>query len=410
MELEITQPALFEQLDTETRIVVEQEDKEFDRNMSESNISFIEACKNLQRIHGVLKYKRPGFEEYCQGKELPTPTAYKMLNVAEMSINFIDIPGGQFGKSALYLLAAPSTPSEARQEAIGRALNGETITHSTVKDIINGYKSPSLPEAFPDDRRPYTLYPDGHKEFVTLEGIQRTRAMLDEKGIGYFTCDICGDIFDNEVWHCAACDSHWPASLERCKNCYQDRQAKNDYNYLRDNRRSTVSDPYTPLGMDACQTPAYAVDPLLPYLPEGLNVWEPACGEGLLEDALIDSGFSVVSGDILTGQNFFDYEPDRWDCLVTNPPYSIHFQWLERCYELGKPFALLLKVDILGTKTAQEMFGQYGIEVIFVSPRINYKMPRKGWDGGGAQFSTAWFTWGLEIGQQMTFAKIVPDE
>jgi hypothetical protein len=162
--------------------------------------------------------------------------------------------------------------------------------------------------------------------------------------------------------------------------------------------------------MDACQTPAYAIDPLLPYLPEGLNIWEPAAGEQLLEGALLDSRYHVVSGDILTGQNFFEYEPDNWDCIVTNPPYSIHFQWLERCYQLGKPFALLLKVDILGTKTAQEMFDRFGIEVIFVNPRISFKMPNKGWDGGGAQFPTAWFTWGLNIGRQMTFAKVVPDD
>lgn len=206
----------------------------------------------------------------------------------------------------------------------------------------------------------------------------------------------------------------WPLVLETAPNGKPTaaivESVVKDFNYLRDNRRSQVSDIYTPLGMDACQTPAYAIDPLLLYLPEGLNIWEPAAGEGLLEDALIDSGFHVVSGDILTGQNFFDYQPETWDAIVTNPPYSIHFQWLERCYQLGKPFALLLKVDILGTKTAQEMFDQFGIEVIFVSPRINYKMPIKGWDAGGAQFATAWFTFGLRIGQQMTFAKVNPDD
>lgn len=181
------------------------------------------------------------------------------------------------------------------------------------------------------------------------------------------------------------------------------------FNYLRDNRRSQASDIYTPLGMDACQTPAYAIDPLLRYLQEGWNIWEPACGEGYLEGALYDSGFSVIPTDILTGQNFFKFEPENWNCLVTNPPYSIVFHWLERCYELGKPFALLLKVDILGTKGAQELFNQFGVEVIFVNPRISFKMPHKGWEGGGAQFPTAWFTWGLNIGKQMTFTKVVPD-
>lgn len=206
----------------------------------------------------------------------------------------------------------------------------------------------------------------------------------------------------------------WPLVVETAPNgkptAAHVQEVVNNYNYLRDNRRSQVSDIYTPLGMDACQTPAYAVDPLLPYIPEGLNIWEPAAGEGLLENALLDSGYHVESSDILTGRNFFEYEPETWDCIVTNPPYSVHFQWLERCYQLGKPFALLLKVEILGTKTAQEMFDQFGIEVIFVNPRISFKMPHKGWDGGGAQFPTAWFTFGFNIGQQMTFAKVVPDE
>lgn len=202
----------------------------------------------------------------------------------------------------------------------------------------------------------------------------------------------------------------WPIVLETAPNgkptAVHVENVVKDFNYLRDNRRSVVSDIYTPLGMDACQTPAYAIDPLLPYLPEGLNIWEPACGEGLLEDALIDSGFAVFGSDILTGQNFFEYQPETWDAIVTNPPYSIWSLWLERCYRLGKPFALLLKVDVLGTKAGQEMFDQYGIEIIFVNPRICYKMPIKGWAGGGAQFSTAWFTFGLRIGQQMTFSKL----
>lgn len=209
----------------------------------------------------------------------------------------------------------------------------------------------------------------------------------------------------------------WTTALETAPNgkptaAHIERTVQ-DYHRLRDNRRSQVQDIYTPLPSDACQTPAYAIDPLLRYLQEGWNIWEPAAGEGYLEGALYDSGFSVVSGDLITGQNFFDYEPERWDCLVTNPPFSTHSLWLKRCYELGKPFALLMKVDILGNKGEQEMFDQFGIEVIFVSPRINFKMPRLGWGDGdhksSATFSTAWFTWGLHIGQQMTFAKVVPD-
>lgn len=178
------------------------------------------------------------------------------------------------------------------------------------------------------------------------------------------------------------------------------------FDYKRDAKAQRAADEYVPQGYDACQTPAYAIDPLLPYLRADWTVWEPAQGEGLLLEALFDSSLTAVGSDILTGQNFFEYQPEAWDCIVTNPPFSLKYKWLERCYDLGKSFALLLPVETLGAKTAHEMFRQYGIEVVFMDRRVNFKMPNKGWDGAGAQFPVAWFTWGLSIGQQMTFARL----
>jgi len=155
---------------------------------------------------------------------------------------------------------------------------------------------------------------------------------------------------------------------------------------------------------DRCQTPPYALDPILPYLSG--TVWECAAGEGSLSMALEKLGFKVVASDILRGQDFFRWQPESFDCIVTNPPYSSKFEWLERCYQLGKPFALLLPVETVGANKAQRLFEKHGVEVVFMNRRVNFKMPRKGLDGAGAWFPTAWFTHGLGIGQQMTFAKI----
>jgi hypothetical protein len=46
---------------------------------------------------------------------------------------------------ALYLLAAPSTPESARQEAIERAAAGEAITFTTSRAIVTRYKSTNAP-------------------------------------------------------------------------------------------------------------------------------------------------------------------------------------------------------------------------------------------------------------------------
>lgn len=172
------------------------------------------------------------------------------------------------------------------------------------------------------------------------------------------------------------------------------------------------ADEHTPDPRDQCQTPDYAIDPLLPFLRPEWTLWEPAAGEGLLVEALHDGGIrNVISSDVITGQNFFTFEPEQsWDVLVTNPPFSLKYRFLERCYALGKPFALLMPVETIGAQTAQNYFREHGVEVIFMDRRVNYKMPNLGWDGTGAQFPSAWFTWGLNIGTQMLFARINRDE
>lgn len=95
-----------------------------------------------------------------------------------------------------------------------------------------------------------------------------------------------------------------------------------------------------PARFDSCQTPFYALDPLIPYLPKDWLIWESAAGDCHVVQKLTAEGFAIFGSDILSGHNFFTFSPERWDCQVTNPPYSIKYDWLKRSYELGKPFAL----------------------------------------------------------------------
>jgi hypothetical protein len=53
--------------------------------------------------------------------------------LAAKSANFADLT---IDASSLYLLAAPSTPDEAREAVIERSERGETLTHAEVKKMI----------------------------------------------------------------------------------------------------------------------------------------------------------------------------------------------------------------------------------------------------------------------------------
>jgi len=152
---------------------------------------------------------------------------------------------------------------------------------------------------------------------------------------------------------------------------------------------------------DDFQTPKEAILPLLPYLKKEWVIWEPACGKGNLVEALSQENFSVIGTDILEGHDFLKWQPEKFDCVITNPPFSVKEKFLERCYALEKPFALLLPLTTLEGKERQALFKKHGVEIILFNKRINFETPSG--KGSGSWFATAWFTNGLNIGKQLTF-------
>ena len=76
------------------------------------------------------------FIEWIKGEfEWARTTAWRFMEVAEKmprsNLEHLDID-----VSALYLIAAPSTPAPVREEAIRRATSGEHVTHAVVKAVV----------------------------------------------------------------------------------------------------------------------------------------------------------------------------------------------------------------------------------------------------------------------------------
>lgn len=169
-----------------------------------------------------------------------------------------------------------------------------------------------------------------------------------------------------------------------------------------------------PGGMDNCSTPPYAVEPLLHYIPNNSLIYESASGEGYIINYLINY-FRIIYGDILININYFEREIINYDVEITNPPFSLKYLWLADAYSRNKPFCLLLPVETIGSGTAQKLFDNYGIQVIYMSPRVDFRMPNKKWvwldDNGkirhsSSQFPTAWFCWKMNLPKDIMFADI----
>ena len=103
-------------------------------------------------------------------------------------------------------------------------------------------------------------------------------------------------------------------------------------------------------GGDEQYTPAYGVEILLPHIQHLKDkiIWCPFDKEDShFVKVLSANGFNVIYSHIDFGQDFLTYEPERWDIIISNPPYKNKRVYWERALDLKKPFALLLPLNIL---------------------------------------------------------------
>lgn len=118
----------------------------------------------------------------------------------------------------------------------------------------------------------------------------------------------------------------------------------------------------------------YATDPraikeLLKYESFNKNVWECACGEGNLSEALKSEGYNVFSTDLidrgyqdelldfLTNERKFDGD------IITNPPFKYTTEFILKSLEAipeGNKVAMFLKINYLSGKARyREIYSKF---------------------------------------------------
>lgn len=147
---------------------------------------------------------------------------------------------------------------------------------------------------------------------------------------------------------------------------------------------------------DLFQTPPAALVPLLPFLRQFSRIWEPAAGKGNIVRTLRAECFNVTASDILMGINFLTCDVlNGVQAIVTNPPYSKSEAFVDRCFDIALPFALLMPVEYLGGQKRQQAWKLGGLEIIMLGRRINFETPTG--EGSGAKFETCWYCWGMNV-------------
>ncbi len=135
----------YSRLDGETSQLVQQQTGEIRMLMRRTAQGIIEVGCKLIEIKALLGHGN--FENWLKAEfDWGLWTARKFMQVAEQfkSVNFTDL---SIAPSALYVLAASSTPETVRKEALKRADAGESITYTAALALKKKYSPP--PESPP---------------------------------------------------------------------------------------------------------------------------------------------------------------------------------------------------------------------------------------------------------------------
>jgi hypothetical protein len=147
------------------------------------------------------------------------------------------------------------------------------------------------------------------------------------------------------------------------------------------------------------ETPFKAIEPLLTKVFNQFSeetrgeivIYEPACGNGAISTVFMGRGFKVIASDKNFGDVKVDYltaPPIEYSFLVTNPPFTLGFEFLKKAYEAGKPFCMLLPIEYLSRKKTNKLLFRYGVTVGIIPP-VKFMH-----DGEQVQVgATAWFCW-----------------
>lgn len=123
---------------------------------------------------------------------------------------------------------------------------------------------------------------------------------------------------------------------------------------------------------DECFTPAYGVEPILKYIPQGAIVWCPFDKEDSEFVKQISKQNTVVHSHIEDGKDFFEYEPEEWDIIVSNPPFSGKRKFFERALSFNKPFALIAPMTWFNDSAIPKIFKDHQLQILMFDKRMRF--------------------------------------
>ncbi len=124
---------------------------------------------------------------------------------------------------------------------------------------------------------------------------------------------------------------------------------------------------------DECMTLSYGVKPVIKYINPNSVVWCPFDKDNSqFVIQLKQHGFRVINTHIDYGQDFYTYEPETWDVIISNPPFTNKRKIFERALSFNKPFALIAPMTWLNDAAPALLFKNKELQLLSFDKRMKF--------------------------------------
>lgn len=162
---------------------------------------------------------------------------------------------------------------------------------------------------------------------------------------------------------------------------------------------------------DFYATPTWATQVILEKEKLEGSIWECACGQGhiskvlhkfypnaeIISTDLVDRGYGTAGGINFLTENF-----EKVDNVITNPPFSLAQEFIEKALQTAtRKVIMFAKIQLLEGEKRRKLFDKFPPKCVYVfSSRVNPLRNGSEFDENGKKWAStmcfAWFVW--EIG------------
>lgn len=142
------------------------------------------------------------------------------------------------------------------------------------------------------------------------------------------------------------------------------------------------------------------------------TIWDPCCGKFAITDVLEKHGFTCFKNDIMYGDDYFENDYQKHECIVMNPPFMLFDKFVEKAKNEADLVCVIGKANYFGSHSRNiNGLWKHLREVYFFDRQIAFDKPLRT-DGKVecGMMITGWFIWDMNYNGKPTINVIDMNE